>query len=263
MLSHNRGSNLKTRIIFSTFLLILFCETIFGQMIPDWVYHPPRSPTHLYGVGISSLYSDESISFKEARVNAIESLTKQYHIRITAKLAEVQDGSIVAGREYSYETMDSLHYLKVFQNAVQIDSFSNGRDVFVLMAVAHNLSPSENEMRLRNVRYIDKSESRSIHPEWVTVHPQKKGYIFGVGVSARYRKMGDSWARSAEEARVEIAMALGVKHGSLERDYVGTDSYTIKWLEQTVDVELWGARIIERWYNPREKLFYTLVETKE
>lgn len=255
--------NCQKVIVFLALLFAVFSDCLFSQVIPDWVYHPPRSSSIIYGVGISSLYTDESLSFKKACVNAIECMTKQYHVNITTKLAEVQNRGIVLNKAYSTEVIDSLHYWQIFQNAVQVDSFMNERNAFVLMAVSNNLSAIENDIRLGDVQYFDMSDSPNTSPDWIHITPRKAGSIYGVGLSSRYHKMKLSWDKSAEEARIEIAMVLGVKHGSLERDYFRTESFTIGRLEQTANVELWGARIIERWYNPHKKLFYTLVETEE
>ena len=82
-------------------------------------------------------------------------------------------------------------------------------------------------------------------------------------MSSNYLHLNDCWDNSAKNARVNLAKEIQVRIKSMSVDYeTGVLSQRKEWLEETTNVELNNTRIIERWYDKNQNLYYTLIEHK-
>lgn len=72
--------------------------------------------------------------------------------------------------------------------------------------------------------------------------------------------MEDSWKDSAKQARIEIAKQLDTNVGALSKNATMDYSEGIRWIEESTNVVLSGARIKERWHDEEQNIFYTLME---
>lgn len=230
-----------------------------AQQPPEWLYTPPQHPGILFSAGVSALYRSDSLSFRNARLNALENLAKQYRVRIVSKRAERRYGGRALSYGYTLEYVDTLVFRRCLEHSVTVDSLIRGSYAYLLLAVAEDLARPKMPDNLAP-SYVSPGTGP---PEWVYQLPHQEGIVFGVGISLPYRHIDDAWANSAKQARREIAMNLLTQKSYLENEQVseGGTVYS-KWSEGQTEITLAQCIIKERWYDPKEKLYYTLAEYK-
>ncbi len=108
-----------------------------------------------------------------------------------------------------------------------------------------------------SLRYSSKMKRR---PGWILRPPKRRGFVYGVGFGSTYRRLEDSWENSAKQARIEIAKQMDTSVGALLKNATVDYSEGIRWIEESTNVVLSGARIKERWYDKDQNIFYTLME---
>ncbi len=251
------------KILFGMILIwtIALCGQANGQSGPQWLYRPPQITGYIFGVGISPLYREDSLSFQNARLNAIEELTKQYQVRIVAKRAERQLTSRSLSYQYTLESIDSLHYWQCYGNAVAIDSVLTDQYAYILLCISNDLArPSSVE--LPPPVYQPHNGDSEI-PSWINNPPTQPGVVYGVGLSQPYRQEDDAWANSVTQARRDIAFSIMADRSYLESDNnSGRWSYYSKWSETEAEIILRNNYIRARWYDSQLNLYYTLIEFK-
>lgn len=230
-----------------------------AQQPPAWLYAPPQHPRIIFSAGMSPLYRTDSLSYRSARFNALEGLGKQYQVRIISKRAERRSTGRSISYGYTLELVDSLVYIRCFLHAATVDSMIRGNHAYILLAIQEDLSNPETS----EFQTTDQVPLNSDPPEWVYRMPHQQGYLYGVGVSLPYRHVGDAWANSAKQARREIALTLEAQKSYFENEQVAEGGTTYdKWSEGQTQITLTHCLIKERWYDPKEQLYYTLIEYK-
>jgi len=239
--------------------IIALCGRTNGQSGPQWLYQPPQITGYIFSVGISPLYREDSLSFQNARLNAIEELTKQYQVRIVAKRAERQLTSRSLSYQFIIESIDSLHYWQCYGNAVVLDSILTSQYAYTLLYVANDLSrPSSNQI---SAVFTQSGVGEREKPDWINNPPTEPGVIYGIGLSQPYRQEDDAWANSATQARRDIAFTIMADRSYLEHNNnTGRWSYYSRWSEAETELILRDSYIRSRWYDPRNNLYYTLIE---
>lgn len=179
---------------------------------------------------------------------------------MVSKMAESERGYSVKTAGYTSEIIDSTAFVLCGKNALVLDSILTEQGAYVLMTVREDLSESDGNPKAKYSRGLVTS---SPQPAWIMTPPSKSGYLYGIGVSGRYRKEADSWDYAAKYARREVAMQLFTRKSTL-RESVETDfaNYNRKWSEDVADVILSTQKIVERWYDPEYDLFYCLISYK-
>jgi len=239
--------------------IIAFCGLVNGQSRPQWLYQPPQVTGYIFSVGISPLYRADSLSFQNARLNAIEELTKQYQVRIVSKRAERQLTSRSLSYQYTIESIDSLHYWQCYKNAIVLDSVLTSEYAYMLLCVTSELSkPSSIQLPLTFSRFDDEGREK---PSWINNPPEKPGVIYGIGLSQPYRQEDDAWANSVTQARRDLAFSIMADRSYLESNSnSGRWSYYSKWSETETELILRNNFIRARWYDTVNDLYYTLIE---
>tara|TARA_B100001971_G_scaffold8198_1_gene6737 strand:+ start:692 stop:1453 length:762 start_codon:yes stop_codon:yes gene_type:complete len=240
---------------------VLFLSAAFCQDLPLWVLNPPRTSECLYGIGISDRFREDDLSFSTARKNAAGYITRQVQVRVISGLVEVTFDSRVETRGYIVAEIDSLAYMRALYNAVQIDSFLSRGNAFVLTAIDRKLeAPSDEDCWDGLTLNLFQDTTESV-PPWSKKIPSKEGFNYGVSVGPRYRSLKDSWDNSEKIALVNLAKQINVEVASLGVDYI-SDFYTQSqnWMEETTDTVIKGAHVLERRYDKKQDIYYTLIE---
>jgi len=247
-----------TYITWALLLILLIVAQSVGQPRPQWLYTPPQNPDLLFGVGVSPLFRTDSLTYRNARQNAIEEIVEQYRVQVISRRAERRCGGRSFSYEYTLELIDSVYYRQCYRNARALDSIRTEDYVYILMAVHGDLSLPDKDIVASGIS----SENRSDEiPGWVRQLPNRPGYLYGLGISPRYRNEDDSWDNSAKQARREIALTLRARRAYLQNDDVyNWGSFYQKWSEARTDFILEQSKIIARWYDAKRQLFYTLME---
>ena len=242
-------------------IALVFCLGGFSkaQNLPNWFYYPPNHQNYYFGIGVSNKYSDYGTAFSSARSEALFYIAHQIEFEIIGKLADVSSGSKSLSRTYIQKKVNPLLVDKIRKSIEVIDSVIINNEAYMLVAVNKNLSKP---VKLHYEHNIDIQKTGIYKPKWTYRPPRKKGYIYGVGLGVRHKNTKDTWNDSAQNAYIEIAeqKKSDIKSMYLKR----TSNYTqdIEWIEQKTDIILNNSRIIERWYDKKTDLYYTLVEHK-
>lgn len=245
------------------FRWIIFISFCVGQDTPEWFLYPPRADSYLYGIGIAARLRETEDSFLAAEQNAIEDLCRQIHVRIVGRLADVSTGAKGFSQQYTKEITDSTLYYKIAANVIPLKSILTHRNAYVLMLIKKDLSmvSLDEVVSIDNIRLKQRySLKASRNPRWIKRPPKRRKFIYGVGLGLRHRNLKDSWDNSAKQARMEIAKQIDMGLGALELHVTGTRSKDIIWIEESTNVVLNGAIIIERWHDEKRNIYYTLEE---
>ena len=119
---------------------ILFFSVCLGQDIPFWVKHPPKHNDYLYGVGISNRFVDDQDSFSEAKIGAVENISRQFQVQIIAGLARVSSGSVSSSEYFTHQIIDSTSYRRINNNMIVIDSILTNDNALILSIINKDLS---------------------------------------------------------------------------------------------------------------------------
>lgn len=224
------------------------------------MYHPPRISSHLVSIGVAKLYLDDSLTFALARQHAVQNLVKQYQVHVVTKLAESERGVHIRTVGYTKEIIDSSAYLQCKANAKVLDSVLTEQSAYVLMTIRQDLSPPDSNL---NIQFSSLLNSAIPEPKWITTPPVSDGTVYGIGISGSYRRESDSWDYATKYARRDIAMTLMTEKSTLLRDLESdAGDVHLKWSEDAADITLSFNRVVERWYDPENGLFYCLVAYK-
>ena len=241
------------RIIALSFCLVSFP---WCQSLPGWFFNPPNDNQYYFGIGISQQYSVQNTAFSEARQQAALCIAQEIDINISGALADVSSGSIGLSKSYSHIEIDTLLLAKIKNNIIVLDSSLSQNEAVMLVALRKDLKkPNKNLKTFIKTKGLSQSK-----PKWILRSPEKKNHVYGVGYGVRYRSTMDSWANSAKQARLDLAMQKQTRLKSLLMNRTTNASSTIEMIEQKVNLRLKGSRIIERWYDERTSIYYTLIE---
>jgi len=239
------------------FIFVLY--PALAQNVPSWVYSPPKSNLFYYGVGISTRYSDNMESLMYAYDNAADYISREIKIEVRAKYAWASKSGSSESRQLISTIIDSSISQNVYDKAIIIDKAFTHNDAFVLIAINKDLTSI-----IKNLKhYKGSSRIKNTLPRWTTNQPRKKGYYYGVGVCDARNYLRDTWDRSANIARIEIASQISTSHKYLYKDESRTDAISSEfWIEDDVDQILIGSQIIERYFDAEKRHYYTLVQYK-
>lgn len=243
------------------FVLINMC---LGQAAPEWFWRPPRSDMYAFCAGIAPIYRADSVSFSLARQAAVGNLCREYYTRITGEMADVSSGSRAFSHNFAVEYIDSTIYQSIAQNSVGVDSLIVDGYAYYLIADNADLTEPGTGDFLKGMTFKNQLFNYSVTnmPDWVQKPPRKQGYTYGIGMAKRYHDVSNSWMESAKSARVDIANQLKVSVGSLDLLATGNRSESIRWIEEKTAAELKQSRVLERWCDKEQNLYYTLIEYK-
>ena len=240
-------------------LLIGLVNFSFAQNLPDWFYLPPNHQDYFFGVGISEKYAAQEDAYANARLDAVHYISHQVELKIISGLADVSSGSKGLAREYINEQVDPQLFNQISKNIVALDSIIINNEAFMLIVISKNLSPPNSNYY--NYAYRESNQQKNTPtPKWIRQPPRKNGYIYGVGLGSRHKSTKSTWNNSAQNARLEIAQQKQSKIESLYLNRTLTYTQDIEWIEQKTNIILKNSRLIERWYDMRTDIYYTLVE---
>lgn len=237
--------------------LMLLASPGNAQKSPEWLFHPPRDAHHLYGVGISPKYVEDSLTVIVAKQNAIASLVKQHTVTVEAKFAESGDAMGILSKGHVKEMVDSADVWQCRDAAEIVDSVRTKDYLFLLMRIGKDLSRPDGALALSS-KLVKTSPKEA--PDWIGDLPQREHTVYGLGISNAYTNVGDAWKTSAREARREIAMTLSAESSTLSREVItGRRTYHQELSEDITKVTLRYSVIEKRWFDPEKNLYYTLV----
>jgi len=220
------------------------------EFTPSWFEQLPEIPGARLAVG----YSGKYVNYNQAKAAALElarkNMTKQISVRLVFDLEELSDGRLCLLNPSFKEFISGGILQTVANNSVVIDSAITEDDYFVLLAYPageYQLIPGAGD------------KTWGIRPDWIENLPNDKGYVFGVGMVARYRSWIRAWYDADEYARFDLGKNLQIKAESVQasrRDNRTTIESVI--LKQTYDLTLKDVTIVARWFDIENNAYYSL-----
>jgi len=240
---------------FKLFSLILIyglgCGVTAQELVPIWFKKLPDPPPGLmFGVGYAGKYTTEKREKSAAIDSGLKNLTKQIQVRLKFDIEEIADGRFRLLNPSFRESYEEIHLRTVTKNYSVIDSCITNDGYFVLLAYPAN----------QNL-HIGDSGARAwgSRPDWINNLPNEKGFVFGVGMVAKYRSWLRAWYDADEYARFDLGKNLQITAESIfasQRDNRTTIETAL--LKQSYDLTLKNAAIIARWYDVQNDAYYSL-----
>jgi hypothetical protein len=93
-------------------------------------------------------------------------------------------------------------------------------------------------------------------PDWTEQPPHEIGFAYAIGVAPAYYYEMSSWDEAERNARLNLARTISVKVGALQQMAVQDQALQ----REQVSVVLRNAQTVARWVDPREGIYYVLVQ---
>lgn len=219
--------------------------------IPTWFEKLPKAPP---GVRLAVGCSGKFINEKRAKAAAIESaqknMAKQISIRLIFDLEELADGRLRLLNPSFKQYYEETDLRTVKNNYSVVDSLITVEGYYVLLAY-----PKSDNLRLDPTRENDWGP----RPDWINNLPTERGYVYGVGMAAKYSNWLRAWYDADEFARFDVGKNIQISTESIhtsKRDNRTTVESVI--LKQSYDLTLKGATIVARWFDAQAGAYYSL-----
>ncbi|HCK98886.1 MAG TPA: hypothetical protein DHW42_02090 [Candidatus Marinimicrobia bacterium] len=220
-------------------------------IIPEWFEKLPDSPSGFcYSVGYSGKYQNQSLARQVATSRALSNMAKQHSVRLIFEIEEFADGRfrlLNPSFELSY---DESVLLDITANYTPIDSSITNEGYYILIAC-----PSI-EWR---PQFPSNDKTWEKQPKWTKALPNSRHYIYGIGIVSNYSSWIRAWKDADEYARFDLGKNIEIEAESIhavQRD----DRFTIesKILRLSCDIVLKQSFIVERWYDQKNDIYYSL-----
>ena len=238
------------RILRFIFLPAIINLALAQEFIPSWFQQLPEMPDARLAVGYSGKYVNDNQARSDALELARKNMTKQISIRLAFDLEELSDGRLRLLNPSFKEYISGGILQTVTANSVVIDSALTEDGYFILLAYPaseYQLIPDAGD------------KTWGARPDWIENLPNEKGFVFGVGMVARYRSWIRAWYDADEYARFDLGKNLQIKAESVhatQRDNRTTIESVI--LKQTYDLTLKDVTIVARWFDIENNAYYSL-----
>ncbi len=237
--------------LFTIALVLGLKNLAFAQeCVPSWFEKLPEVEGIRLAVGYSGKFTNEAGAKSAAVQLAHKNMTKQISIRLQFDIEELADGRIRLLNPSFKEFYEGSILNAVESNSSVIDSTITVEGYFVLLAF-----PAIEYLPIPNA--CDKPWN--IRPDWIENLPQEDGYVYGIGIVARYRNWVRAWQDADEYSRFDLGKNLQVNTESIhavQRNNRTTIESVI--LKQTYDLTINDATIVARWLDTDNGIYYSL-----
>ncbi|HDP68418.1 MAG TPA: hypothetical protein ENN20_07975 [Candidatus Marinimicrobia bacterium] len=238
---------------FSVFLFIsVFVLLINAQeLIPAWFEELPEAPAGFhFAVGYSGKYFDQSLAREAAISLAVSNLAKQLEARLIFELEEYTDGRLRLLNPSFELSYDEYHVLEINKNFSAVDSSITRDGYFILITYPGG------SRRHRNSSIVKKWGSR---PEWTIQLPRSEKFNYGIGMVSNYSSWVRAWKDADEYARFDLGKNLKITaqsvHAAQQDNHFVIES---KILRQSYNEIIHDSKIIARWYDRENDIYYSL-----
>jgi hypothetical protein len=212
---------------------------------PKWFWQMPHSNNALFAVGYAQTYFYRESSDEEATMNGINSLAKSMSVRVKGErgFKDTQLGPEFAGEDFKEELEEGV-LDSVKKNYKVIATETVGNITLVLLCIGEVPILSS-----------EKGFNRDA-PGWVSELPQRHGFAFAVGQSTPQFHEEETWQLAEYNARVGLALSFISQLRSLGKrlDKSLSTASAVK-----TDVVLRRIQVVERWFDPENRIPYVLV----
>jgi len=213
---------------------------------PKWFWKMPHSNNALFAVGYAQTYFYSESSVEEATTNGINNLAKSVSVRIKGErgFKDTRLGPEFAGEAFKEELEEGvLDSVKKDYKVIATEKVGNITLVLLCIGEAPILSS-------------EKGFNRN-PPGWVSEPPQRQGFAYAVGQSSPQFREEETWQLAEYNARVGLSLSFISQLRSLGKrlDKNLNTASAVK-----TDVILRRIQVVERWFDPENRIPYVLVQ---
>jgi hypothetical protein len=212
---------------------------------PKWFLEPELcNSASAAGYLTPGYYLDSSaaLAFQKALFNAVR--FQQADISASDDFWATEAGVYWITTDFE-DIIDSSRYSYFESQFSPVDTFYNKSMVAVLVAKNSVLDPE----------CLKRITPSTTNPSWIETLPQKKGYLYAVGVSPRYFHEKSSWDNATNQVRKQLAVSIAVQIQAVQKR---TDVAGVEQRNRELSVTLQEFEILRRWVDPKTDLFYVL-----
>lgn len=237
----------------SFILLFLFVLTAEAQLYPRWFLQQDQVHCRRNVVAVMkapSLYADSAIAL--AFRTGCDLLAKYTNVNIKGGQAFWTTEAGVHSMGAQYTEVYDIELGDFFQSKLKvIDSFYDTKKTIVLTGDSASCLLDESLRERVNIASVPR-------PQWVEELPSEQKALFGVGTSEEYYYESSSWQRAEHNAVMALARSTRSSLVSMQKRN-SIESQDL--FNEDVDVDLQNVRIVARWRDVKNKVFYVLART--
>lgn len=228
-------------------LLLAINAACVAQQYPRWFLDPGALRCGGTASGFAKNYFLKVSSDSIAYLDGCKNLTMDHFMKIDGGEAfwATEAGNYWMGNDFKV-SIDTAFYRQSVRSCKRLCRFSDGNITIVLV--------SEDSCQVSQpMRSLE--ECPSDRPRWVDSPPQKNGYIYDEGVSPDYFYESSSWESAEKQARFNLAKDLRSTVEAIGK-LNGRSGQSVS--NENVSAELRNIRIMRRWRDIRDGLYYVL-----
>lgn len=237
----------------SFILLFLFVLTAEAQLYPRWFLQQDQVHCRRNVVAVMkapSLYADSAVAL--AFRTGCDLLAKYTNVNIKGGQAFWTTEAGVHSMGAQYTEVYDIELGDFFQSKLKvIDSFYDTKKTIVLTGDSASCLLDESLRERVNIALVPR-------PQWVEELPSEQKALFGVGTSEEYYYESSSWQRAEHNAVMALARSTRSSLVSMQKRN-SIESQDL--FNEDVDVDLQNVRIVARWRDVKNKVFYVLART--
>jgi hypothetical protein len=245
-------------VVIRIFALTLLSTASFAQEYPRWFLDQGDLPCAGAAVGITATPYYPDSTGGQGLLLAAENAVRYRAMTISGTMAYFtsEGGGTCVVSSTVTESFDTALVENAAKSMKLLTSYSSLGLTLVLAGPSGCDVPGQ---FMRMVRV-----GRSNTPSWVTELPPDQKISYAVGISEPFYYEESSWTEAEKNARLELArMAHSRMRGVdyLQRNDSGVSSGSAIRDEDLGSTTLRGVRVLHRWRNPANSLFYVLMGT--
>lgn len=234
-------------------LLLLLTVTASAQRYPRWFLEQGNIPCTNAAVAIlraPSLHPDTAVAIGFR--TACNTLARYSGLSVKGGQAfwNTEAGTYSMGAEY-HEAYDSTLTASFIASLSVVDASIDQRNTIVLAGDTGRCAVGNAWWQQIDIATIPQ-------PAWVERLPDSSAFLYGVGTSEEYYYESSSWNRAEENAVRSLARSIRSAVTAVQKK----DAVQAQELyNESIDVRIPSIRIIARWRNVKEHIFYVLART--
>jgi len=230
--------------------------------VPHWFLKPPVNKNYYYGAGVANFNYDSTKCISNAKHFAANEIVKSLQVRVKGGTADKKSRTGNESAFFANEIINENLSAAIYEKSAVLQKVLVDNNIYILIYI--NKDMSSPKVSIINKLFLkDRRLQNSEPPPWTKTGYKKDGYIYGVSNTEPYYDTDESWEYSATIARYRIAASLSEDTRSLIREYKdGYANYLEVMIEANVEKVLENTMVKERWYDPANHRYCTLVEYK-
>jgi hypothetical protein len=236
---------------FKTTFILLILFSFLQAKVPSWFKKLPETPSGIYlDVGMVGLFSRDSRAREYALNRAAKNIAKQIEMGLKFELSTQSDGRFILGLPDFEEIYEESIYNEVRSNIVVLDSMFTKKHRYYL--IQYPATRGKIKIHSEKVSWGEK-------PDWVNLPPQSKKYYYGTGQLANYISVIRAWDDTDSFARFALGKNICINVAELRKEKQTDQSHLLRqYTTQCYDINISGCKIVERWYDKKNKAYYSL-----